>query len=356
MICSKSRLRFADLSSFESCSASVSARRPLSNCSRTGTFDSREALLLEDHVQACTHLRQALDVLFARVHRDLACKLRRELVDDRSRLAEAAALDAFPDRVPVRRLELRRELRVEPLRLAGLAAQILLRLAQLLDLAVSEFERLEEHVLGHFVGAGLDHRQAVLRADDDQVERRLGPVLLHRRVDDELAVDPADADGSDRAEERQRREHQRCGRAVDAQDVVRRDEVRGEHGADHLYLVAEALRPKRPDRAVDHPCGQGGALAGATFPLEETARDLAGGVHPLFDVDRQREEVRAFARLRPSDRGREHHRLAGTNDDGAVCLLGKLARLERDLLLTHLHGDPSLLLGRNAHLSCPPLC
>ena len=76
--------------------------------------------------------------------------------------------------------------------LARLAAQVLLGVAELSDLAVRQLERLEEHVLGHLVGAGLDHRQAVLRADDDQVERRLRPVLLQRRVDDELAVEPAD--------------------------------------------------------------------------------------------------------------------------------------------------------------------
>jgi hypothetical protein len=72
--------------------------------------------------------------------------------------------------VTVGRLELGGEVRVEPLRLAGLTLEILLRLADALDLAVRDLERLEEHVLGHLVGAGLDHRQAVLRADDDQVE------------------------------------------------------------------------------------------------------------------------------------------------------------------------------------------
>ena len=49
--------------------------------------------------------------------------------------------------------------------------------------------------------------------------------LLQRRVDDELAVDHADAHGADRAEERQRRDHQRRRGAVDAEDVVRRDHV-----------------------------------------------------------------------------------------------------------------------------------
>src|SRR5438105_10740340 len=312
-------------------------------------FDRDETLLLEQHVHARADLRLVLDVLLGRVHRHLARELRRELVDDRGRLAQADALDALPDRVPVSRLELLGELHVEPLRLARLAAQVLLGVTQLANLAVGQLERLEEHVLGHLVGPGLDHRQAVLRSDDDQVERRLRPVLLKGRVDHELAVDAADPHGSDGPEERQRRDHQRRRRAVDAQDVVRGDEIRRQHGADHLHFVPEALRPQRPDRAVDHPGGQGCALAGAALALEEAAGDLAGGVHALLDVDRQREEVRAFAGLGPADCRGEHHRLATADDDGAVRLLRELACLERDLLVSNLDGDPSQALGRDTH-------
>ena len=49
-------------------------------------------------------------------------------------------------------------------------AQLVLRVAELDDLAVRDLERLEELVLVHLLRARLDHRQAVLRADDDQVE------------------------------------------------------------------------------------------------------------------------------------------------------------------------------------------
>ena len=104
----------------------------------------------------------------------------------------------------------------------------------------------------------------------------------------------------------------------------------------HLHLVAEALRPERPDRAVDHAGGQDRALGGAALALEEAAGDLPGGVHALLDVDRQREEVRALAGLRPAHCGREHHRLAAADDDGAVRLLRELAGLEGDLLAADL--------------------
>ena len=302
-------------------------------------LDSGEPLLLEHRGEAGANLHAPGDVLLRRVHRQLGGQLVLELLDDRGALAQALRLEALPDGVALRLLELGRELLVEPLRLAHLAAQVLLRLAELADLLMREVERLEEHVLGHLVGAGLDHRQAVLRADDDQVERGLLEVLLVRRVEDELAVDAADAHGAHRAEERQRRDHQRRRRPVDAEDVVRRDEVGRQHGADHLHLVAEALRPERPDRAVDHAGRERRALGGAPLTLEEAAGDLAGRVGPLLDVDREREEVRAFARLRPADGRREHHRVAGAHHDRPVRLLGELAGLEGDLLAADLDGN-----------------
>ena len=171
-----------------------------------------------------------------------------------------------------------------------------------------------------------------------------------------LLVDPPDAHGADRAEERQRRDHERRGGAVDREDVVRRDHVRAEHGADDLHLVAEALRPQRPDGAVDHPGGERRALGGAALALEEAAGDLARGVRALLDVDGQREEVRAFARLRPALRRREHHRVAGADDDGAVGLLRQLARLEGDLTFANGHRDRRATVGGNrSHFPIPPL-
>src|SRR4051812_35005619 len=311
-------------------------------------LDGGEPLLLQDQGEARAHLRPAEDVLLGRVHRQIRAELVLELLHDAAGLAQADLGDALGDPRALALGQLRGQLAVEPLRLARLPAQILLRLAELLDLAVRDLEGLEHEVLGKLVGAGLDHRERVARPDDDEVEARLALVHGgHGRVDDEGAVDPTDAHGADRAEERQRRDHQRRGGAVDREDVVRRDHVRAEHGADDLHLVAEALRPQRPDRAVDHAGGERRALGGAALALEEAAGDLARGVRALLDVDGQREEVRAFARFRPALRRREHHRVAGADDDGAVGLLGELARLEGDLTFANGHRDRRATVGGN---------
>jgi hypothetical protein len=62
-------------------------------------------------------------------------------------------------------------------------------------------------------------------------------------------------------------------------------------------------------RPVDQPVGER-RLVGPTLTAEERAGDLARGVHPLFDVDGEREEVGALADLAGSGGGDEHDGVA----------------------------------------------
>src|SRR6478609_8384615 len=161
---------------------------------------------------------------------------------------------------------------------------------------------------------------------DDELERRL-VALLVRRVRDPGTVEVREAHGADRAVERDARDHQRRGGTVDRDDVVRIRLVRTEDGRDDLHLVAEVGREARPQRAVGQAAGQDRRLAGTAFTPEERAGDLSRGVHALLDVDRQREEVDAVARLRRGD-GAQHHRVADLHHDGAGGEAGELARLD----------------------------
>ena len=94
--------------------------------------------------------------------------------------------------------------------------------------------------------------------------------------------------------------------------------VGAEDGADDVDLVAEALRERGPQRAVDQPAGEDRLVRRLALPAEERAGDLAGGVRPLFDVDGEREEVGALPHRAGGGGGGEHDGVADAGDHGAV--------------------------------------
>ena len=63
---------------------------------------------------------------------------------------------------------------------------------------------------------------------------------------------------------------------------------------------------RRPQRPVDEAAGQDGLVGRAALTAEERAGDLAGGVHPLLDVDGEREEVDALPDVLGGVGGDEH--------------------------------------------------
>ncbi len=103
-----------------------------------------------------------------------------------------------------------------------------------------------------------------------------------------------------------------------------------------LGLIAPALGEQRADRAVDQARGERRLLPRAALALEERAGDLPGGVHPLLDIDGEREKVHV-AEI-PRGGGTQDHGVARADDDGAGGLFGQLAGLERDLFALDLDG------------------
>ena len=227
-----------------------------------------------------------------------------------------------------------------------LVAQLLLQLDRGRDPLLRLFEALGDELFGHLRGAlfvelpralgatGFDHHDrdvavVELTAGHDDLERGV-VTLLERGVRDPLTVVVREAHRTDRTVERDARDGQRGRRAVDRRDVVRVLEVDTEDGGDDLDLVAEVGRERRAQRPVGEPTGEDRELAGATFTPEERTGDLARGVRPLFDVDRQREEVDALTGLRRGD-GRQQRGAADLDDDCAGGKGCELAGLERHL-------------------------
>ena len=109
--------------------------------------------------------------------------------------------------------------------------------------------------------------------------------------------------------------------------------VGADDGEDDLDLVAEPVREGGAQRAVGEAAGEDGILGRAAFTTEERARDLAGGVGTLFDVDGQREEVGAGTDVLGRVGGGEDSGATQGCNDGAHALLSKLAGLERQGLV-----------------------
>ena len=107
-------------------------------------FDGDEALLVEHEREPALDLHLLHHVVLGGVERDVGADLVDDLADDRLGGLQALRLNALPDRVAVRRLELCRQGRVDPLRLADLLTQIVDDVADALDLGVGELER-EQH-------------------------------------------------------------------------------------------------------------------------------------------------------------------------------------------------------------------
>ena len=124
--------------------------------------------------------------------------------------------------------------------------------------------------------------------------------------------------------ERDLADRQRGRRGDGAEDVRVVLLVRREDRDHELDVVLVALGEERPDRPVGQAGGEDGRLGRARLALDEAARDLARGVHPLLEVDREREEVEPGAGLGPVG-GAEHHGVAVADGDGAAGEPGELA-------------------------------
>ena len=185
----------------------------------------------------------------------------------------------------------------------------------------------EHHFLGQFLGFGLNHQHAFMRAGEDQVQRGLVH-LRDGRVKDILAIDPADTGGGNRAEERNTRQAQGRRGADHRGDVGIVLHVMGQNGTDDLRLALEGGGEERPDRTVDQAADKGLVLGGTALALEEAARDLAGGERLFLIVDRQREEILARLRAVRCNSGTKNGGLAEADHHRAICLTGHLAGLE----------------------------
>ncbi len=234
--------------------------------------------------------------------------------------------------------------------LAGGLGELLELGADQLDGIVGDLESGDHVLFGHFVRTRLHHRNRALVAGDHEVE--VGFVdLVDRGEQDELAIDSADANTSDRTLERDVGEHERGASGADAEHVGRTVLVDSEGHGDDLDVVAKALREQRSQGSVDEPAGEYRLLGRASAALDEAAGDLADRVLALFVVAGQGKKIDALARVLGHGGDAEHDGFAHSEENGAAGLFGDAARFDAEGFAPNFEGVGLYHMGKPPSLS-----
>ena len=215
-----------------------------------------------------------------------------------------------------------------------------LRLADRVDDVVDEFNDLDVRLMGELdalhedvfldlLGLGLDHDDLLVGRRDGH-EALAGVALVLRRVDDILAVEVADVGRGRRAVPGNVGIGHDEGRADGGDDLDGVIVVLREDGVGQDDVVAELLVEEGAHRTVDQAGDEDAALRRTALAAVEAARDAAHGVHPLFDLDGQREIVDAGLRQGRGHGGDEHDGVAVAADGLGVAELCDLAGLDRE--------------------------
>ena len=207
----------------------------------------------------------------------------------------------------------------------------------LLVLLVGLLDGLKHDVVGHLVGAGLDHDH--LLAGGDYGDVQVGDLtLLAGGVEHQLAVHQAHLQGADRAVPGDVGDGQGSGGADEGGDLGRAVVVHAHDGGHDGHIIAEVIGEQGADGAVDDAGGQDALLAGAALTAVEAAGDAAHGVHLLLKVHAQGEEVDAVPGTGGGGGAHQHAGVAVAHHDGGVGQLGQLAHLQREGTAGQIHG------------------
>ena len=192
-------------------------------------------------------------------------------------------------------------------------------------LNLRELQSFDEAFLGALFRRAFNHHHFLFVADVDEVECGIEHLFVGR-IDDEFAVDFAQADTADGPVPRNVRNKQCRRRAVYHQNIGVVDHIRRKKEADDLNFVHKALREERAKGTVAKTRCQNFLFVGAAFAFEVSAGEASRRRICFAVIDGEREEVLpVFERAR---RGYvdEQVCLAKADYDRAVCLLGDCAR------------------------------
>ena len=207
----------------------------------------------------------------------------------------------------------------------------------LLVLLMGHADGLEHHIVGHLVGAGLDHDHLLSGGHHRHVQIA-DLALLAGGIEHQLAVHQAHLQGAHGAVPGDVGNGQGGGGADQAADLRGAVVVHAHNGAHHGHVVAEVVGEQGADGPVDDPAGEDALLAGAALTAVEAAGNAAHGIQLLLKVHAQGEKVDAVPGTGRGGDAAQHAGLAIGDHNGGVGQLGQLAHLQGQGAARQVHG------------------
>ena len=207
----------------------------------------------------------------------------------------------------------------------------------LLIFLMGHADGLEHHVVGHLVGAGLDHDHLLAGGHNGHVQIA-DLALLADGIEHQLPVHQAHLQSAHGAVPGNVGDGQGGGGADEAADLGGAVVVHAHDGAHNGHVVAEVVREQGADGAIDDAGGQNALLAGAALPAVEAAGDAAHSVQLFLKVHAQGEEVDAVPGTGGGGDAAQHTGLAIGDHDGGVGQLRQLSDLQGQGAARQVHG------------------
>ena len=178
---------------------------------------------------------------------------------------------------------------------ASLLRKIQLQSTESLDVLMSEHDRVAHFLFRNLLTETFDHQNSLLRTSHDQVELA-GLHLFNSWHQNQLIIQHANSDCSDRAFEWQARNHQCRASGGDVEYVRIVFTVTGHDVAHDLDFVTEPFWKQRTNWTVRQAAGQNFASRRATFAFQITTGKATGCSEAFTVINGEREKIGARTR------------------------------------------------------------
>ncbi len=213
--------------------------------------------------------------------------------------------------------------------------QFLLPTTETIDLFVGHHQGLNHDLFRNFIGAGFDHNNRFFSSRDNQVQTRFTHFIVSR-INDVASFDQADAHARNRIQERDIGQEERTRRTCYRNHVGIVVGIGGDDTGNNLSFVSVTFSEEWATGTVDQTAGEHLLFVRTAFTTEVIAGNTSGSVVRFTVFDRERKKVDAFASGLSADGRHQQHRVAITDHDRSVRLLGDLTGFDGQLSFAEL--------------------